>query len=196
MHHVHLLNIAGVTAEVLEAGILRIKLLLPDSIKINSIQKVRNGCRVYLVDDARNHSFSLLFAPVINAGGRFRRDKVHALNTSLIRIGYGTSEIAVQCEILVDSDKVGYIYGCLLVKFASRKHQRLITVVEFLNAHALATDCLQNLLLSHAVGTICEHSHQIGDAHWRNHLRIHAANLLIEFESEIIILLHDVLLSL
>ena len=34
-----------------EAGILRIKLLLPDSIKINSIQKVRNGCWVYLVDD-------------------------------------------------------------------------------------------------------------------------------------------------
>jgi hypothetical protein len=196
VHHVHLLNITSVTAEVLESSVLRIKLLLPGSIKINSIQEIRNGCRVYLVDDARNHAFSLLLAPVINASGRFRRGKVHALNTSLIRIGHGVSEITVQSEILIDGDKIGNVYGCLLVKFASRKHQRLITVVEFLHAHALATDCLQNLLLSLAVGTIRKHSHQIGDAHWRNHLRIHAADLLIESESEIVVLLHDVLLSL
>ena len=196
MHHVHLLNIAGVTAEVLESSVLRIKLLLPDSIKINSIQKVRNGCRVYLVDDARNHSFSLLLAPVINASGRFRRGKVHALHASLIRIGYGVSEITVQSEIFIDGDKIGHVYGCLLVELASRKHQRLITVVEFLHAHALATDCLQNLLLGLAISTIRKHSHQIGDAHWRNHLRIHAADLLIEFESEIVVLLYDVLLSL
>ena len=55
---------------------------------------------------------------------------------------------------------------------------------------------LAAVLLSLAISTIRKHSHQIGDTHWRNHLRIHTADLLIESESKIVVLLHNVLLSL
>ena len=61
---------------------------------------------------------------------------------------------AIGCEG-VSVKELNDCYKALMLSAGKldKQDQRLITVVEFLHAHALATDCLQNLLLSLAVGT-------------------------------------------
>ena len=97
---------------------------------------------------------------------------------------------------LVDSHVVGDINSGLLIQLSSTHDQRLIKLVQFLHAHPVAANRLHDFLLGFTVSTVCQHTHEIGNAHRRNHLRIHSRNLLEEVEGKLVVLLQDVELSI
>ena len=116
MHHLHFLNITGVTAEVGFLCIACIKLRLPCAVEEDGIHQIRNSLRIHLADKLRNHAMGLLLAPAIDAVGGFTGCKVKTLDGSLIIVAYLLAECIVHREALVDSDEISYLHFSLLVK--------------------------------------------------------------------------------
>ena len=126
MHHLHFLNITGVTAEVGFLCIACIKLRLPCAVEEDGIHQIRNSLRIHLADKLRNHAMGLLLAPAIDAVGGFTGCKVKTLDGSLIIVAYLLAECIVHREALVDSDEIGNFHLGLLIKTTCRLKNSLI----------------------------------------------------------------------
>ena len=70
MHHLHLLNIARITTEILQLRVLLVKLIHPGALEVNGVQQIGNSTRLHAVDELRNHSLCLLLTPGVDAVSR------------------------------------------------------------------------------------------------------------------------------
>ena len=191
MHHLSLLDITGISMKCLQLRILLIKLICPCSLKIDSIHDTRNGIGIQLTDHAWNHTIGLFATPLIDMLNRSRRSEIKILHTSLIIILHNSSECILELILFVECNIIGDIHSCLLIQTICLLKHHFIKSIQIFHRNALTTYSLQNFLTSLSISSVCQHTHQIRNTHWGNHLRIKTWNFMEEIEGEAIVLIYN-----